>query len=46
MAKDRTGDLFGTTSNSILATLTFDFAPPKAASTGQGPELPAAKVLR
>lgn len=46
MAKDRTGDLFGTTSDSILATLTFDFAPPKAASAGQTAELPAAKVLR
>ena len=46
MAKDRVGDLFGTTSNSILATLTFDFAPPKAVSTGQTTELPAAKVLR
>ena len=46
MAKDRTGDLFGVTSNSVLATLTFDFASPKAASTAQTAELPAAKVLR
>ncbi|MGZ5870811.1 MAG: hypothetical protein ACXWKP_01730 [Bradyrhizobium sp.] len=49
MAKARVGDLFGTTSNSILATLTFDFtghaAPTKSAGAGGG-ELPAAKVLR
>jgi hypothetical protein len=45
MAKARVGDLFGTTSDSILATLTFDFAPPKGLAAGGG-ELPAAKVLR
>lgn len=44
MAKARVGDLFGTTSNSILATLTFDFAPPKSARIAST-ELPAAKVL-
>jgi hypothetical protein len=46
MAIARVGNLFGTTSDSILATLTFDFAPPKSASTGGTGELPAAKVLR
>ncbi len=46
MAKARVGDLFGTTSDSVLATLTFDFAPPKSASTRGTGELPAAKVLR
>jgi hypothetical protein len=45
MAKARVGDLFGTTSDSILATLTFDFAPPKSAGS-KAAELPAAKVLR
>jgi len=45
MAKARVGDLFGTTSDSILATLTFDFAPPKSARSAST-ELPAAKVLR
>lgn len=49
MAKARVGDLFGTTSNTILATLTFDFAgqaaPIKAAAAGGG-DLPAAKLLR
>ena len=39
-------NLFGTTSDSVLATLTFDFAPPKSASTRGIGELPAAKVLR
>jgi hypothetical protein len=43
------GDLFGTRSESLLATLTFDFAnqtaPTKSAAAGGG-ELPAAKVLR
>jgi len=43
------GDLFGTRSESLLATLTFDFAnqtaPTKRAAAGGG-ELPAAKVLR
>jgi hypothetical protein len=51
MAKARVGDLFGITSDSILATLTFDFAKEAAspsskyAATG-GVEQPAAKVLR
>jgi hypothetical protein len=51
LAKARVGDLFGTTSNSLLATLTFDFnkeaANPssKYAATGGGDQ-PAAKVLR
>jgi hypothetical protein len=49
LAKARVGDLFGTNSNSLLATLTFDFAkeaaPTKSAAAGSG-ELPAVKVLR
>jgi hypothetical protein len=49
MAQARVGDLFGRTSDSILATLTFDFAgqaaPTKSAAAGRG-ELPVAKVLR
>jgi hypothetical protein len=49
LAKARVGDLFGTNSNSLLATLTFDFAKEaaktKSAAAGGG-DLPAAKVLR
>jgi hypothetical protein len=45
LAKARVGDLFGTTSNSYLATLTFDFVPAKGAGGGAA-ELPGAKVLR
>ena len=49
LAKARVGDLFGTRSDSLLATLTFDFAkqaaPTKSAAAGSG-ELPAVKVLR
>ena len=46
MAKARVGDLFGTTSDSVLATLTFDFAPPKSAPTGGAGQPSAEKVLR
>jgi hypothetical protein len=48
LAKARVGDLFGTNSNGLLATLTFDFskeaAPTKSAAAGGG-ELPAASAL-
>jgi hypothetical protein len=49
MGKARVGDLFGTTSNSILATLTFDFAnkaAPAKSAGGGGNELAGSKMLR
>jgi hypothetical protein len=48
LAKARVGDLFGTRSDSLLATLTFDFAKQEAPtkSAAAGGELPAVKVLR
>ncbi len=45
LAEARVGDLFGKTSDSILATLTFDFAPPKNPPPHGTGDLPT-KVLR